>query len=152
MGFLYYDSSAIVKRYIDEKGSLGVRLQIRDEENTIYISSITRAEVAAALGKRYRLGDITEEQRKQIYSDFQTDVKTDYKIVEVNEQVISLAMDLATNNSLRGYDSVQLATALLLDRGLSMNRKGKINFVSADQNLCQIASKEGLVVSNPEIL
>lgn len=61
MGFLYFDSSAIVKRYIEEKGSLWVRLQIRDEENSIYISSITRAEVAAALGKRYRLGDITED-------------------------------------------------------------------------------------------
>jgi predicted nucleic acid-binding protein len=127
-------------------------LRIRDEENTIYISLITRAEVAASFGKRYRLGDISEDQHRQIYQDFQADVKTDYKIVQVEEQVVSLAMDLATNNPLRGYDSVQLATALLLNRKLLIMKREKTKFVSADQNLCLIALKEGLVVLNIEKL
>lgn len=152
MEFLYFDASAIVKRYVEEKGSLWVKLRIKDEQNIIYISLITKAEVAAAFSKRYRLGDISEDQHRQIYQDFQTDVKRDYKIVQVEEQVISLAMDLATNNPLRAYDSVQLATGLLLNRELSIMREEKINFVCADQNLCQIGIEEGLVVSNPEKL
>jgi uncharacterized protein YfdQ (DUF2303 family) len=61
-------------------------------------------------------------------------------------------MDLATNNPLRGYDSVQLATALLLNRKLLIMKREKTKFVSADQNLCLIALKEGLVVLNIEKL
>jgi predicted nucleic acid-binding protein len=69
----------------------------------------------------------------------------------VTDAVIANAMQLAKCHPLRGYDSVQLASALLLKRRLHQMGQPDLIFISADANLCQIAALEGLHVENPNL-
>jgi predicted nucleic acid-binding protein len=53
--FCYMDSSALVKRYLTEPGSIQIR-QLIDEADAVGTASISRAEVVATFGKVLRLG------------------------------------------------------------------------------------------------
>ena len=61
MSILFFDSSALVKRYLTEIGSTWVIDQTDpDSSNLIVVAEITRVEVAAALAARHRTsGGIT---------------------------------------------------------------------------------------------
>ena len=61
-------------------------------------------------------------------------------VVEVDEDLMRLAGDLAITHSLRGYDAVHLAAASLV---------GATVFSSADRRLCAAACSSGFHVANP---
>ncbi len=72
-----------------------------------------------------------------------------FVIVSIDESTIRLALVLSEKHALRGYDAIQLATALeanqkRLQRGLS-----PLIIVSADSELNTAAQAEGLRVENP---
>ncbi len=140
----YIDSSAIVKLYIDEVGSERVRDIAFSEENNIFISKITGAEVVAAFSRRRRMKDITEEDYEQIHSDFLLDFTSLFIKSEVTDSVVFRAIELAKNRALRGYDAVQLATALIL---IAEINDGMI-FICADGDLNGAAKTEGLIVED----
>ena len=58
-------------------------------------------------------------------------------------------MGLTRQHRLRGYDAVQLATALTLRDSLRKRGITDLTFVSADEDLCQAAAAEGLLTENP---
>ncbi|MBI5593864.1 MAG: type II toxin-antitoxin system VapC family toxin [Deltaproteobacteria bacterium] len=62
----YIDSSAIVKLYIDEVGSERVKDIAFSEENNIFISKITGAEVVAAFSRGRRMKDIAEADYEEM--------------------------------------------------------------------------------------
>ena len=56
----FFDSSAIVKRYITEIGSAWVKTIVKSQpKKNLYLSFVTGAEAAAAFAKRHRNGDIS---------------------------------------------------------------------------------------------
>lgn len=139
---LYLDSSALVKLYIDEVGSDKIREIVLAEKNTIFISAITGAEAVAAFARRKRMKDITDEDYSELLSDFLLDFKNLFVKSKVTDLVVSLAMELANRRALRGYDAVQLASALVLNSEIVNG----IVFVSADIELNDTAKAENLVV------
>jgi predicted nucleic acid-binding protein len=58
MGFFYLDSSVVVKRYVDEPGSVWVRLLVSEPENIVILSEIAIVEVSAALAMSVRTGKV----------------------------------------------------------------------------------------------
>ncbi len=58
-------------------------------------------------------------------------------------------MQIADKYELRGYDAVQLASALEANRLRQNNSLSAITFISADNNLNSAATAEGLAVDNP---
>lgn len=58
-------------------------------------------------------------------------------------------MKLAEERALRGYDAVQLATALIIQRIRQEMGLLPIIFVSVDKELNLIAEAEGLTADNP---
>lgn len=65
MADYFVDSSALVKAYIAEMGTNWVRTILDDEQHQIYISQLTELEVVAALTRRFRVGDLTLQERDQ---------------------------------------------------------------------------------------
>lgn len=63
MGAYYVDSSALVKRYADETGSLWVR-SLTDPEagHNIFTAHITGIEVVAAMARKTRMGELTAHE------------------------------------------------------------------------------------------
>ena len=111
MAFYYVDSSALVKRYIRETGSIWV-LSLFDPSlnNDVLIAAITGIEIIAAITRRARGRSISTTDSTLACVQFRSDLQSDYQIVELTGSIINSAMVLAETYALRGYDAVQLAT------------------------------------------
>lgn len=115
----YVDSSALVKRYFTEPGSLQLRRFIADAD-AIVTASISRVEVVATFGKLARHGAVTQ--------------------LEVTESLIDRASDYSWTYGLRGYDSVQLASASFWQERLGTD----LAFATFDVRLWKAAARVGL--------
>jgi predicted nucleic acid-binding protein len=154
MGTYYFDSSAMAKHYISERGSEWVSSLIEakmDEkpQNLIVIAEIGEVEVAAALGKRRRMKEISVTQQSMSLATFLRHCAQWYHVVQMDSMIIKLAIDLTQRHPLRGYDAVHLATAITFNRALVENGLPPLTFISADDVLCKAAKGEGLFVENP---
>jgi predicted nucleic acid-binding protein len=149
MSFYYFDSSAIVKGYTDETGTELVNSLLLPE-NSILMSAITGVEVAAALARKLRTNQISQQQYQLAYESFEHDYDNIYLKKDVDNMIIQLAMQLTQRHPLRGYDAVQLSSALVYKNHFEEEGLGNTVFVCADDNLNSAAEKEGLVVINPK--
>lgn len=144
------DSSALVKRYINETGSAWV-LGLFDStlDNEFFVAAITGVEIVAAITRRTRSGSITVTDAALVCNQLRSDLQTDYQVIEITEGIISSAMALAEAQGLRGYDAVQLAVGCAINELCIANGLSPIIFVSADEELNLAAVNEGLLIENP---
>ncbi len=151
MSDYYLDASALVKRYVNEIGSIWIR-QLTDPRpgDTVLLAEITLAEVAAALAVKHRLpGGITLAQRDRALSLFLQDCDTRFLLLPVDRPVLDRAVELTQMHRLRGYDAVQLASALVAGEVMRANGLPLPVFVAGDANLLAAATAEHLPVDNP---
>lgn len=150
MQIYFFDSSAVVKRYVGETGSKWIINLMRPAAaSNIYLANITSVEVISAVARRTRSGSIDSNQEAKATRRFLRDVASRFNILRINDVVISSAVNLAQRHGLRGYDAVQLATALELHNRLLSSGSLPFIFVSADNELNAAAIAEGLTVDNP---
>jgi len=145
----FLDSSAVVKRYVHEIGTLWVQ-QLADpaSANRIEIASITAVEVIAAIARRQRAGHTSVQEAIRAIARFRADLQSDFQAIEITDAVVNHAMDLAERHGLRGYDAIQLAAALALS-SICKAIGTPVTFVSADGELNAAALKESLAVEDP---
>ncbi|MFB2891565.1 type II toxin-antitoxin system VapC family toxin [Aerosakkonemataceae cyanobacterium BLCC-F50] len=150
MATYFIDSSALVKRYINEIGSTWI-LSLFDPalNNDILVAAITSVEIVAAITRRALGGSISATDATAACNQLRNDLNSDYQVVEITEKIINSAMELAENNGLRGYDAVQLAVGLEINTLCLTNSLPAAIFVSADNELNTAAAKEGLIIENP---
>ena len=150
MGAYYFDSSALVKRYADETGSLWVR-SLTDPEagHNIFTAHITGIEVVAAMARKTRMGELTAHEATTAISTFKSHFQTQYQIVRMTTEIVERAMELAEQHRLRGYDATQLASALVVHAELAASGVSQFSFISADTDLNDMAQAEQLSVQNP---
>ncbi|MFW6135569.1 MAG: type II toxin-antitoxin system VapC family toxin, partial [Chloroflexota bacterium] len=92
----YLDTSALVKRYAREDGSTRVQALCEDEGCAKVIGHIGLVETIAALSKKRRRGELTEDRCAQLVHDFLRDAQNrDYVFVVIDDSVINQAADLA---------------------------------------------------------
>jgi uncharacterized protein len=95
------------------------------------------------------VGSISGEDGMTAIAVFKEDFKTQYRIVLMTVAILEQAMDLAEQHGLRGYDAIQLASALAVHSELVASGAGPLVFVSADTGLNKAAQAMGLAVENP---
>jgi predicted nucleic acid-binding protein len=135
---LYLDSSALVKFYLEERGSVEVREVYRDAEQAGTVL-ITKAEVSAGLAKAHRMGLVSEEDARKARSLFHKEWSGIIHVA-VSEILTSRADDLAWPHGLRGYNAVHLAAALLWQESINL----PISVATFDTNLWEAANNVGL--------
>ena len=150
MADFFLNSSAIVKRYLNETGTAWIRSILNASGgNRGFVARVTGVEVIAAITRRKLGGGLAIEDAAAAVSDFRRDLSNEYWILELSPAVLGRAMDLAEARGLRGYDAVQLAAAkedFFLRLATNM---APLTFVSADQALNTAANAEGLLVDDP---
>jgi len=150
VALIFMDSSAVVKRYVQETGSVWVSgLFTAAPANEITVVALTGVEVVAAITRRVRGGTISPADAASSCALFLADLGPDYQVVAVTDALLSQAIRLAQFYGLRGYDAVQLAAANEVSRLRVTAGAAPIIFVSADQELNAAAQSEGLVVDDP---
>jgi len=141
----YLDTSAAVKRYIQETGTAWLRnLADPAAGHYLYLARIADVEVTAAIARRRRQARIDLGQATAALTQFRKDMAQDYRILEITVPLLERAVRLADTHVLRAYDAVQLASALevlAIDPGLTL--------ISADAELNAAAAAEGLPVDDP---
>lgn len=135
---LYLDASALVKRYVDEHGSSDV-MRITAEAAAVATTIVSRAETAAALAKAVRVGALRQEDAVTAAQFFRSEWDNFVRI-QVTEAVVARADQFAWAFGLRGYDAVQLASALLWHEHMNET----IVFATYDRHLWQTAASVAL--------
>ncbi len=107
---LYVDASALVKRYVSERGSQAFIRLLKGAE-AVGTALVTRAEVSAGLAKGVRAGALEGGDARSAFELFQEHWPHLLRI-QMSEALIEHASGLAWDYSLRGYDAVHLASAL----------------------------------------
>lgn len=142
---LFLDSSAVVKYYLTEGGSTWMRSLVDDPQNIILVSGIALPEVTSALARRQREGLFGKRFLRQSYQSFQEDLRVVFQRIPVEEAVLAEAAELTLRHPLKGYDAVQIASALRVK-----GRFADLTFISADVQMLTAAQSEGLQTDNPE--
>lgn len=150
MATFFFDSSALVKCYIKENGTVWARSHINAHPpNEIAIAQVTGVEIIAAITRRLRVGTATPADAAQAISAFRNDFQSRYDVVALSASLIEEVMNLAELHGLRGYDAVQLATALVVEARMTAVGIGPLTLISADAELNQAAQAEGLLTDDP---
>lgn len=147
----YFDSSALVKRYLAEVGSVWVQSLCNTPDHVIALSDLGRVEIAAAFASKLRSRTITQTDYHKAYNKFFADVQQTYQLLLVSSPRIDEAILLTAPYKLRGYDAVHLASALYLNQVLVNNGLDPLTFISADKNLLEAARFQGLLIENPNL-
>lgn len=149
MNAYFLDSSAVVKRYIAEVGSGWMQNVFASAATSpLFVARITSVEVAAAIVRRTRKGDISPAEATVAQTAFRQDLANGFNFVEVTPMLVESAMRIVERHGLRGYDAVQLAAALEVNHALVQSQM-PLTFVAADKNLLTAANTEGLITENP---
>jgi predicted nucleic acid-binding protein len=148
----YLDTSALVKRYVDEAGSDWLRtLTALDQNALLFISRMTIVEVISAFARRLRDGSLTREEFAAARDALQGDCLDEYRVMPPTLDIVNLACALLERHPLRAYDAIHLATALDAQQFLLSHSDLSVTFLSADDRLNRAAAAEGLAVDNPNL-
>lgn len=157
MAVYFFDTSALVKRYVSEPGSSWV-LQVTNPRsaNKVYITTITGVEVIAALMKKVRdtQSPLTLGDAKKAIAEFRSDFDNQYELLSVTDSLLQTAMALPEKHKLRGYDAVQLAAALIINaqsvqQGIPETGVPPVVLVASDDDLLDAAGADGLTIDDP---
>lgn len=147
MRIIYFDTSALVKRYVEEKGTQVVVDLIMSSDMLITTSILTYPEIKAAFTKKLRFKEMSKESYKEAIENFEKDWSVPvFSVIGLTSQVANLAGSLVERNVLKTLDAVHLASALTVKEHFGI----QVLFVSSDDRLDKAASSEGLEVMNPE--
>jgi hypothetical protein len=150
MRVLYVDTSALVKHYVDEKGSKWINRLLRSAEgHLIFTSHLTVVEATCAFARRAREGTLPTQALRNVVRLLEYDVTYRYHILTLIPATVDKAQALAIDQPLRAYDAVQLASAHLANQTLTRAEKPPLIFLSADSRLVEIARVTGLIADNP---
>ena len=140
----FFDSSALVKRYVQEDGTAWVRrLTRRSPSTVIYIARITAVEVTSAVARRRKGRTLTSSKASSILHRFRQHLAGRYTVIEITPALFNDAMRLANTHALRAYDAVQLAAALEINQKEQDAGFAPVTLISADQALNDAATAEG---------
>jgi uncharacterized protein len=152
MAAYFLDTSALVKRNVQEAGTAWVRNLTRaTAPHDLYIARIAAVELIAAITRRERGGALTAAQGAAVIGHFRKRLSRRYIVVELSPALYDDAAQLARTHGLRGYDAVQLAAALVLNRERKNAGLSTVTLVAADAELNAAALAEGLLVEDPNL-
>lgn len=138
---LYFDTSSIVKLYIEEAGTDAVR-RWAGEAEVLATCRIAYPELISALNRRLRGGDISKKEFRLLIDGFSKEW-ADFAIIDFDEIE---AGHLAEKYGLRGFDAIHLsALRLLKDRDNHIS----LAFSSFDKELNRAAASDGFTVLTP---
>jgi uncharacterized protein len=147
----FFDSSAIVKRYVNETGTPWV-IGITDPAAgaRVYVAAITGVEVVSAITRRLvNVKNISQADAAAALASFRRDFSSEYRVITISDPVIARAMALAEQYALRGYDAAQLAAAVEINDRRHYLGAPPLTMIASDNDLLAAATAEGLAVDDP---
>lgn len=136
----YFDTSALLKRYIKEPGSEVIDDTI-DKAHEILVSAFTHIEAISALRRLLSEGKICKDDYNNIKSELNKDFK-DFTILPILQETLNKAYQIVDAEDLRTLDAIQLATVIIASENIDI-------LVAADQRLLSAANNNNIVTIDP---
>jgi len=143
---VYFDTSALLKAYVQEDGSKEVLALLDDAENLFGSIVLTKVEMASAIQRAIRVSGSLPAHAAQAWQDFLDDWDA-FTRLRVTTSTVERASEIAWKYGLRGYDSLHLAAALMWQEALD----AKVTFAVFDRDLWTAGRKAGLEPWSPAI-
>lgn len=144
MAFAYFDTSALIKRYVDELGR-GEVLQLLRKRDCV-VSAVLAVEVRSALRRRVAEGTLDEKRMTSILKRFTAD-RAFWTVIEVSGEVLTAAETVAAAHPLRALDAIHVASAQLFAARIA---SPAFIFVSADIRQTTAAAALGITTRHIE--
>lgn len=135
---LYIDTSALIKRYVQETGSTGV-VALVEQADLVGSTIMARVEMAAALAKAARMQWVTVTGAQSAWQDFDKHWPS-FARLAVTNPLVERASQITWEHHLRGYDAIHLATALIWQESMQM----PVSLATYDRELWVAANATGL--------
>ncbi|MFH0920714.1 MAG: type II toxin-antitoxin system VapC family toxin [Fibrobacterota bacterium] len=132
---LFFDTSAFLKRYIDEPGSPEVEALCNQAED-VAVSILLPVEAVSAISRLFREKKITAPERRRIKESLFADLK-DITISPLSPASIAFSIRTIESSAIKTLDAVHV--------GCAMEYKPD-SFVSCDKQQAEAARKAGLHV------
>jgi hypothetical protein len=130
---VFFDTSAFVKRYIEESGTDKV-IEICSQADDLVLSAICLPEMISTLNRLMLEGKLSASDYRTTRDLILMEIE-DIEICYVTPEVVTRTIKCLENSPLRAMDALHLGCALLVDADL---------FVSSDVRQIEASRKEGL--------
>lgn len=132
---VFFDTSALAKRYVEENRSEQVRV-LCAEADALGISVLVVPELVSTLCRLMREGRLSDRHYRSLKSAMQADL-SDADLCDLSQAVLEKTLSCLERHPLRALDALHLGSALVYQPDL---------FVSADRRQAEAAGREGLKV------
>ena len=126
MNLAYFDTSVLVKNYIQETGSARVRELLETYE--FVSSAMAPIELHSAVRRRHRQGELSRQNYASILSRVKQD-RSFWQLVEPVPPVLTKAEELVVAYNVRTLDAVHLASAIVIQDSIG----AQFPFITADE-------------------
>jgi len=137
---LYFDTSALIKRYVEEEGTSTVD-SLWSASLSIATSVVAFAETAAAFSRKLREGILTEKEYTETLEMFRIDFDS-FTLIPITTALNATIERLVRRYPLRGLDAIHLSSALIFK-----NSSISVQFACFDRPLNEAALREGLAIA-----
>ena len=133
---VFFDSSAFVKRYIQEAGTEEI-VAWCDRATEIVLAGIALPEIISAFCRLRRESRIDNTQYRQLKTLLLTDIE-DAAICDLTPLVIARTITALEASALRGMDAIHIGSALIMQADV---------FITTDERQVEAALRAGLRVN-----
>lgn len=133
---VFFDSSAFVKRYIQEAGTEEI-VAWCDRATEIVLAGIALPEIISAFCRLRRESRIDNTQYRQLKTLLLADIE-DAAICDLTPLVIARTITALEASALRGMDAIHIGSALIMQADV---------FITADERQVEAALRAGLRVN-----
>lgn len=152
MIWLYFDASALIKRYSSEKGTKFVNHifeQLPPEQ--LGCSAIGVLEIVANLVRKRNDGRLTLALFTQAISQVKDEIVANeaVTVISVDDDLLYSAMNLIAKHNMNATDAIILRSALELQKVLD-EQANHMLLCCCDKRLLRAAQKEGIATLDPE--
>lgn len=134
----YFDTSAVIPLLVEEPGSLRA-VQLWEQSDRVVSLRLLYAEARAALAQAGRTRRLTAAASRAVVPRLE-ELYASVDRLDIDDELVRRAGDLAEVHALRGYDALHLAAAERLGND-------DVVLVAGDRDLCGAAHALGLAVA-----
>jgi uncharacterized protein len=148
---LYLDTSALVKLFADEDGSTLVRALTSGRSpapaEILLVSRLGYTEASVSLARMVHFGRIPAADLPKHLGALESYWEESIQEVDISEDVLRDARQLAQRFLLRTYDAIHLASAREAKRMLRGVFEGELHFLAFDSGLVKAAQSLGFAIA-----
>jgi len=152
MLWVYFDASALVKRYSQEAGTLLVNEVFRHiPPAQMTCSTLGILEIVSVLVRKRNDGRLSRELFEQAMVEFKAEVidHEEFLAASVNDELLLSALVLISRHNINATDAAILRSVLNLQQALQ-SADGELMLWSSDKRLVRAAQAEGITAFDPE--